>query len=181
MEKYKSLTWPIAAVIISLAWYIHEIPAYERIVALQVFGEYSFPSQKVNLHLKPNGMYLLVKNHTSYLSGGNFKMYGDTIVLTDYTNNPIMHLLFESEEKLIAIDMDSIPAGEKLLCWLKFYPNGEMKFAGQWKNGQKEGVWSYYDRDGDRTHMTLYDNGKIKEENFQYNILIPGQRSAGQK
>ena len=92
-----------------------------------------------------------------------------------------MHLLFESEEKLIAIDMDSIPAGEKLLCWLKFYPNGEMKFAGQWKNGQKEGVWSYYDRDGDRTHMTLYDNGKIKEENFQYNILIPGQRSAGQK
>ena len=108
-------------------------------------------------------------------------MHGDTIVLTDHASNRMMLLLFESEEKLIALTVDSIPAGEKLLCWLKFYPNGEFKFIGCWKNGQKEGVWNYYDRDGDRTHMTLYDNGKIKEENFQPDVLIPEQRAAQQK
>lgn len=167
MEKFKNLIWLAALLIIVCAYYFHEIPVHERSTAYKVFGDYNFPAAKLSLALNTNQWYKLKKDKR-FLSEGIFEVKGDTIVLTDDRTDRKMYLLYESEEKLIALKVDSVPEGSKLLCWLKTYPDGEVKFTGIWKGGEKHGVWLHFDEHKNRIQTTLFEKGKVVQENYKY-------------
>lgn len=167
MEKYRYLPWYVALLIIVIAWYMHGA-SEERKHTVKVFGEYSFAPGKVSLNLKTNRGYDLTKNVHDHLSDGKFDVRKDTIILTDRKTKRKMYLLYGSEDKLIALKVDSVHSQTELLCWLKLYQDGKVKFNGGWKDGKKDGVWQYFAPEGYRTHMTLYKNGKVEKENFQF-------------
>jgi len=49
------------------------------------------------------------------------------------------------------------PEGPERACW----PNHFWKKAGQWKDGKRQGVWTYWDQQGQKNKTVTYKNGKI--------------------
>ena len=162
MGRLKLLVWVLGLAAVLGGLYLHNIRPHEKITALKVFGEYSFSPDRIDLDLQTNRTYRLTKDNSLYLSGGTFKVAGDTIVLTERKTERKMYLLFESEEKLVVLKLDSVPANKKLLCWLKFYPNGEVKFSGGWRNEKKQGNWQYFNEDRTPIKKLIYEQGELK-------------------
>jgi hypothetical protein len=162
IESLRKFSWLLAVIIIALAWYIHEITLYEKEVRWRVFGDYR-SSSGIELSLKANQRYTLLKDRSLFLSGGKFSLKGDTIILTDQKRNKQILLLYLSDDELKTIDVDFLSLQENFLCLLKFYPDGGVKFTGAWKHGQKHGTWQYFDAYRNLTERIIYQNGKPVE------------------
>ena len=50
--------------------------------------------------------------------------------------------------------------GKKDGKWTYWHKNGKKKFEGTYKNGKKDGFWIYWYRNGQKKHERTYKNGK---------------------
>lgn len=59
-------------------------------------------------------------------------------------------------KKDIEFYVDGIPDGK----WISFYPNGRLKAIENWKNGELNGKYILYNKEGIKTFETYYVSGK---------------------
>jgi hypothetical protein len=104
MEKYKRLTWPLAFIIVVIAFYYHYSRYRRDDTAFGFFGEYV--AGNISLDLTTNGRYQLIKNNTLLLSEGTFSMQENTLLFLDEKTRRHALLKYESEEVLTSIQFD---------------------------------------------------------------------------
>ena len=44
-----------------------------------------------------------------------------------------------------------------------FYDNGQLERRGNWKNWEQDGLWEYFDKDGNLTKTEEYKDGELVE------------------
>ena len=134
------------------------------------------PKSNLSLDLK-NGNFVLDKNEfssdqifsTEITTGSYF--IDDDILTLNGVNGKTYTLKIETEEILQPINFDTVKQTLKFLAWTIYYPNGQIKQNGGWtENNEKEGVWTYYDEKGNIKNQKLYDNGKVVNDNFKFDI-----------
>ena len=55
----------------------------------------------------------------------------------------------------------------------EFWPNGELKIKGQFRNSYRVGRWKYYDKRGNKVKIRKYDDGILKYEKDRKSSLTP--------
>ncbi|MCS3531602.1 hypothetical protein [Chryseobacterium sp. JUb7] len=137
------------------------------------FAEYFSPKSKLSLTIKNQNFELErmefsgdqvfstpITNGTCYVDGN--------ILILNGNNKKKYVLEIESEEILTPKKLENTTDEEKFLAWTIYYDNGDDKQNGGWNdNNTKEGVWSYFDKKGNRTQK-LYKNGILKDENYKF-------------
>ena len=131
-------------------------------------------------------------NRSTYYEGGILKSSG-------YYKNGVaegMFKEFDKEGKItnVKIYKDGVVTGDGIVdeynkeqgAWKEFYPTGELKATGTYKNGKKVGPWVYYFINGKIEQQGIYtnngqpngnwkwyfDNGNLlREENYNNGIL----------
>lgn len=54
--------------------------------------------------------------------------------------------------------------------WEYFYSNGELETSGEYVEGEKDGIWDEFNKEGERIHTYTYDNGKfVQMKDFETN------------
>lgn len=53
--------------------------------------------------------------------------------------------------------------GKKHGSYFEYYPTGELKTKGKYKNDEPDGTWKFYSEDGDLIKREKYKNGKLQE------------------
>lgn len=158
-----------------LLFYLISCSTKKENVSFPKFAEYFSPKSNVSLNIK-NGKFELENLEFSGdqifstpITNGTFYIDGEDLILNG--NNKKKYVLkIESEEILSPLKFENVKAEQKFLAWSINYDNGNEKQNGGWNDDNtKEGVWSYFDKTGKRTQK-LYEKGKLKKENFKYNL-----------
>ena len=56
-----------------------------------------------------------------------------------------------------------IKVGKRVGTWYKYYPNGQLRFLGNYQDGKKDGLWETYNEDGSLKGIESWKDGvKIK-------------------
>ena len=50
----------------------------------------------------------------------------------------------------------------------EFYKNGKLRISGFMKDSLRDSIWLYYDKKGKLFYKAIYNNGKLKHENYLY-------------
>lgn len=137
-----------------------------------LYGTYVLAEAQLNLKLSPPNNYtLFVMQYNDQseavtsqeLSRGSFEMQQDVLVLEDITNGKAMKLEVTSEEKLQPLNVPGLDDDLLFLGHNQYYPNGELKWEGEWRKGKKHGRWVYYDEEGNLIKAIRYKRGKKQE------------------
>nr|WKN38482.1 hypothetical protein K4G66_07170 [Tunicatimonas sp. TK19036] len=137
-----------------------------------LYGTYILSKEKLSLNLSPPNNYtLFVMQYNDQseavtsqeLSRGVFEMKADTLVLEDMASGKAMKLEVASEEKLHPMNVPNLDDDLLFLGHNQYYPNGELKWEGEWRKGKKHGNWIYYDEDGNIVETMHYKRGKKQD------------------
>lgn len=146
---------------------IYRLPPAE-----ELYGDYYFASDEITLKLSAPDNYTYFATKVAKRSGsvtsteisrGNFTLNGDTLVLTEFPGNGTMKLLVVSEEELRAVQMKELEADDVLLCWNKYYADGQPRLEAGWRKGKRHGTWVYYDEEGGVVKSETYKKGKLQD------------------
>ena len=138
----------------------------------RLYGDYHFAKEAVTLKLSPPNNYTYFVTEYAKRSGavtsteisrGTFNLTGDTLLLSEFPSNDTMSLRVDSEEKLRVMQMKALEPDDVLLCWNKYYPDGEPRLEAGWRRGKKHGTWVYYDPAGNVAKTKTYRKGKVKD------------------
>ncbi|MEQ9439788.1 MAG: hypothetical protein RIG62_12110 [Cyclobacteriaceae bacterium] len=137
-----------------------------------LYGTYIIPEEQISLNLSPPNNYtLFVMQYNKQseavtsqeLSRGVFQIQADTLVLEDMSSGKAMKLEVASEERLHPLNVPGLDDDITFLGRNQYYPNGELKWEGEWRKGKKHGNWIYYDPSGDVAETIRYKRGKKQE------------------
>ena len=141
-------------------------------ISIEMFS----PGSNLSLDLK-NGKFVLDKNEfrsdqifSTEITTGSYLIENDILTLRG-DNNKTYTLKIETEEILQPVNFDTVKRSHKFLAWTTCHSNGQIKQSGGWnENNEKEGVWTFYDEKGNIKNQKLYDQGKIVNDNFKFDI-----------
>lgn len=68
-----------------------------------------------------------------------------------------------SEKELHDLDSNWNSAYQRIMRNIYFYPTGEKKASGHWREGKKDGEWLYFEKDGSLTRKEMYRQGELLE------------------
>ena len=137
-----------------------------------LYGDYHFAEEAVTLKLTAPDNYTFFATKYEKRSGavtsteisrGTFTLAGDTLLLSEFPGNNTMSLLVDSEEKLRVVQVKALEPGDVLLCWNKYYADGDPRLEAGWRKGKKHGTWVYYDETGNVTKSETYRRGKLRD------------------
>lgn len=93
---------------------------------------------------------------------------GQTVSITDWDNDNVEEYVKWSEEGY-KLESGSMVGGKLHGTLLSYYPDGTIRVKAQFKKGSKEGVWKYFNQNGDITHRIVYqDNKRIQASETRY-------------
>ena len=77
-----------------------------------------------------------------------------------------LSVCYSQENKNIIVDK----IGKEILLvpYEEFYKNGRLKISGFMKDSIRDSLWLYYDKKGKLFYKAIYENGKLKHENYLY-------------
>ena len=94
--------------------------------------------------------------------------FGQSVTITDWDNNNIKEYVKWSEEGY-KLESGSMIAGKFHGTFISYYPDGTIRVKAHFKNGSKEGVWKYFNQNGDITHRIVYqENKRIQASETRY-------------
>lgn len=99
---------------------------------------------------------------------GSFTMVGDTVILLSKTKDTFK-LIKESIEVFRPLEIDFVKSGDDFYAWEVLYNSRITKQTGGWtKEGEKSGVWQFFDTNGVLIKKRLYENGILIDDDFKY-------------
>lgn len=81
------------------------------------------------------------------------------VILDPKTNSKLMNLkIFDNYLLINNSSLHKLEENTRLYQSISYYDNGERRTMGRYENGKREGNWSFFDENGDRT-VKFFDNG----------------------
>lgn len=126
----------------------------------------------------------MIKQVRDLIKNGKWKEYNKHAVLIaeGHYVNGLKHGLWREyydETGSIMIEENyqhGIPHGR----YMSFHPNGQVFSRGQFYNGQRQGIFSVYDEQGNNTRNLFFiDNASVEEHGSEHAEAGAGQRKTG--
>lgn len=101
-----------------------------------------------------NGKLRILKHYSSL--GGNIQTYGEV------ENNKLNGTWksYSIRDKLL-LSIGNYKNNHLVGMWEHYYPNGRLRFRGNFKQGKPDEKWIFYDKSGTIVSQKIFDLGKI--------------------
>ncbi len=107
----------------------------------------------------PNGQVKRVETRQGNKRQGFTKTY-------DKDGNLILSQIFRNDTLVAEGNQNN--EGKNVGLWKYYWPNGNLKSTGNYKNGLKDGAWKYYFRNGELEQEGFWKSGKLDGEWIWY-------------
>lgn len=93
----------------------------------------------------------------------SYRIVADTIYFSQYNKQLAFQLICEDKLQSLGDIKPLIRCNTKFYCIRKKDENGKIIYIGRWKEGEKDGDWLYFTKDGNRIKIT-YDKGVVVQK-----------------
>ena len=95
-------------------------------------------------------------------------MLAQSISVNDWDNNGILEYVKYSD-KGVKLEEGFILDGKYHGRWTSYEESGKIRVVAQFKYGKKDGVWEFYNDNGEITHQVVYaDNKRVSASLIRY-------------
>jgi hypothetical protein len=105
-----------------------------------------------------------VEDFSKVIFAGKYVIQSDVLYLIDNIADIMFQILIIDDYKLKFVSNNYFKQGTLLLCYHKYYSNGNDKYDGSWENNKKSGKWIFYNLDGSKSKCVYYQNDSITNQ-----------------